>query len=135
MVVDDDNNRIAACEQHERLRIHRCVLVTPRWDGLTFKDSNFGRDTLKVTHFERGTLGAKTSTIKLTATGKRKDEFKAAVGQYWHRHQVMRAQQQQAADALVMAGAGAASAGTAAPVTMQTDDATGEASSVNRPPA
>ncbi|WP_420227020.1 M48 family metallopeptidase [Pigmentiphaga litoralis] len=110
------------------------------WDeikGLTFKDSNFGRDTLKVTHFEKGTLGAKTSTIKLTGLGKRKDEFKAAVGQYWHRHQVMRAQRQQAAETLAAAGAGAASGGTAAPVTVTADstggDVTGGATGDSRP--
>ncbi|RQO39810.1 peptidase M48 [Variovorax sp. KBW07] len=66
------------------------------WDevkGLTYKDSSFG-DTLIVTHHDKGLIGARTTKVKL-GLGKQKEHFKAAVGHYWQRHQVMRAQQQQ----------------------------------------
>lgn len=68
------------------------------WDevkGLTYKDSSFG-DTLIVTHPDKRKLGgARTTKVKLGGLGKQKEHFKAAVGHYWQRHQVMRAQQQQ----------------------------------------
>ncbi|SDY63584.1 Zn-dependent protease with chaperone function [Variovorax sp. YR266] len=66
------------------------------WDevkGLTYKDSSFG-DTLIVTHHDKGMLGARTTKVKLAGLGKQKENFKAAVGHYWQRHQIMRAQQQ-----------------------------------------
>ncbi len=68
------------------------------WDevkGLTYKDSSFG-DTLIVTHPDKRKLGgARTTKVKLGGLGKQKEHFKAAVGHYWQRHQIMRAQQQQ----------------------------------------
>ncbi len=69
---------------------------TIRWDevkGLTYKDSSFG-DTLIVTHHDKGMLGARTTKVKLAGLGKQKKNFKAAVGHYRQRHQIMRAQQQ-----------------------------------------
>jgi Zn-dependent protease with chaperone function len=60
--------------------------------GLTYKDGSFG-DALVVTHHEKGMLGAKSTTLKLRGIGKQKAALKEAVGQYWHRHQVMRANQ------------------------------------------
>lgn len=71
---------------------------TIAWDevkGLTYKDSSFG-DTLVVTHHDKGMLGARTTKVKLAGLGKQKENFKAAAGHYWQRHQIMRAQQQQA---------------------------------------
>lgn len=65
------------------------------WDevkGMTFNNSSFG-NTLTVTHFDKGMLGARTSTIKLKGLGKQEDHFKAVLGSYWQRHQIMRAQQ------------------------------------------
>ena len=67
------------------------------WDevkDLTYKDGSFG-DTLIVTHHDKGMLGARTTKIKLGGLGKQKENFKGAVGHYWQRHQVMRAQQKE----------------------------------------
>lgn len=60
--------------------------------GVQYHESSFG-DSLTVTLDEKGVLGAKTVKVKLGGLGKQKDDFNAAVGRYWHRHQVMRAQQ------------------------------------------
>ena len=65
------------------------------WDSvraLQYNASSFG-DSLTVTLNEKGLMGAKTSKVKLGGLGKQKDDFNASVGRYWHRHQVMRAQQ------------------------------------------
>jgi len=67
------------------------------WDevkSLTYKDGSFG-DTLIVTHHDKGMLGARTTKVKLAGLGKQKENFKAATGHYWQRHQIMRAQQKQ----------------------------------------
>ncbi len=71
--------------------------TTVFWDAvkaLEFKESSFG-NALVVTHPEKGLIGAKTSKIKLAGLKKEKDDFNAAVGHYWQRHQIMRAHQQQ----------------------------------------
>ena len=65
------------------------------WDevkGLSFNNSNFG-NALVVTHFDKGVLGSRTTKVKLSGLGKQEAGFKEAVSHYWHRHQVMRAQQ------------------------------------------
>lgn len=65
------------------------------WDSVKavqYNESSFG-DSLTVTLHEKGMLGAKTLKIKLAGLGKQKDAFNAVVGQYWHRHQVMRSAQ------------------------------------------
>lgn len=65
------------------------------WDSvkaLQYNESSFG-DSLTVTLHEKGVMGAKTVKVKLPGLGKQKDAFNATVGQYWHRHQVMRQQQ------------------------------------------
>ncbi|MFY3385259.1 M48 family metallopeptidase [Paracidovorax sp. MALMAid1276] len=72
--------------------------VTVGWDAvkaLEFKESSFG-NALIVSHPEKNAigLGAKTSKIKLPGLKKEKDYFNAVVGDYWQRHQIMRAQQQ-----------------------------------------
>lgn len=71
--------------------------VTVFWDAvksLQFNESSFG-NALIVTHPDKGMLGtAKTSKIKLGGLKKEKDQFNAAVGHYWQRHQIMRAHQQ-----------------------------------------
>ena len=69
------------------------------WDevsGLTFNDGNFGA-ALVVAHHDKGMLGARKTKIGLRGIGKQKDALNAVVGQYWQRHQIMRAQQQEAA--------------------------------------
>ncbi len=69
--------------------------TTVFWDAvkaLEFKESSFG-NALVVTHPEKGVIGAKTTKIKLPGLKKDKDAFNATVGAYWHRHQIMRAQQ------------------------------------------
>lgn len=72
--------------------------TTVFWDAvkaLEFKESSFG-NALVVTHPEKGMMGAKTTKIKLPGLKKDKDAFNAAVGIYWHRHQIMRAHQLEA---------------------------------------
>ncbi|WP_369656137.1 M48 family metallopeptidase [Variovorax sp. V213] len=71
------------------------------WDevkNLTYQDNTFG-DILVVTHHDKGMLGARTTKVKVGGIGKQKEDFKAAVGRYWQRHQIMRAQQQEEASA------------------------------------
>ncbi|WP_260590459.1 hypothetical protein [Variovorax sp. DXTD-1] len=65
------------------------------WDevkNLTFQDNAFA-DMLIVTHHDKGMLGARTTKVKVGGLGKQKDNFKGAVGRYWQRHQIMRAEQ------------------------------------------
>ena len=65
------------------------------WDevkDLTYQDNTFG-DMLVVTHHDTGMLGARTTQVKVGGIGKQKENFKAVVGRYWQRHQIMRAQQ------------------------------------------
>lgn len=69
------------------------------WDevkNLTYQDNTFG-DVLVVTHHDKGMLGARTTKVKVAGIGKQKEDFKAAVGRYWQRHQIMRSQQQEQA--------------------------------------
>lgn len=65
------------------------------WDSvkaLQYNESSFG-DSLTVTLHEKGGIGSKKIKVKLPGLGKQKDAFNAVVGQYWHRHQVMRQSQ------------------------------------------
>lgn len=55
------------------------------------KDNGFGGDVLKITHPEKGWLGAKTTSVKLPGISKEREKLKAVLGAYWQRHQVMRA--------------------------------------------
>ncbi|MES2584606.1 MAG: M48 family metallopeptidase [Pseudomonadota bacterium] len=62
------------------------------WDSvkaLQYNESSFG-DSLTLTLHEKGVIGSKTLKVKLPGLGKQKDAFNEVVGQYWHRHQVMR---------------------------------------------
>lgn len=70
------------------------------WDevkALAFNTSTFG-NSLTVTHFDKGLIGARTSTVKLKGLGKQEAHFKAVLGSYWQRHQIMRAQQKARAE-------------------------------------
>ncbi|MES2105337.1 MAG: M48 family metallopeptidase [Pseudomonadota bacterium] len=62
------------------------------WDSVskTKYEDGIGGDVLTIEHPERGFFGAKTTKIKLPGLGKQKENFKAAFGHYWQRHQVMR---------------------------------------------
>lgn len=67
------------------------------WDdvkGLSFDDSRFS-PSLVVTHHDKGIIGARKTTLKLRGLDKQTAAFKAVVGRYWQRHQIMRAQQQE----------------------------------------
>jgi Zn-dependent protease with chaperone function len=69
------------------------------WDevkGITFKSGSFGK-SLIVTHHDKALRGRRATTIKLRGIGKQERDFKAAVGRYWNRHQIMRAEQARAA--------------------------------------
>lgn len=79
---------------HEGMHTSADGGTTLPWDevkALTYKDGTFA--ALVVTHHDKKLLGARTTKIKLGGIGKQKDAFKGAVGHYWQRHQVMRAQQ------------------------------------------
>ena len=65
------------------------------WDevkALTMQDSAWS-PALVVTHHDKKLLVARSTKLKLRGIGKQKEAFKAAVGRYWQRHQVMRAEQ------------------------------------------
>ncbi len=65
------------------------------WDNvkdLKYEDATMGADKLTITHPEKGMLGDKTTKVSLSIDSKERDRLKATLGQYWHRHQVMRAQ-------------------------------------------
>ncbi|RYF50291.1 MAG: peptidase M48, partial [Comamonadaceae bacterium] len=65
------------------------------WDevkALAFSNGNFG-NALVVTHFDKGVVLPRTTKVKLRGLGKQETAFKEAISHYWHRHQVMRAQQ------------------------------------------
>ena len=68
---------------------------TIAWDevkALTLQDRRFA-PALIVTHPDKGLLGARKTTVKLNGIGKEIAALRSTVGRYWHRHQVMRAQQ------------------------------------------
>lgn len=73
---------------------HAEPLDWDRVESIAYDDATFGGDKLKLTHPERGWLGAKATKVSLAFTGKDRDAFKQTLGRYWHRHRVMRAQQQ-----------------------------------------
>lgn len=65
------------------------------WDkvkDLKYEDATVGADKLTIVHPEKGMLGDKTTKVSLSIDSKERDRVKAVLGQYWHRHQVMRAQ-------------------------------------------
>jgi Zn-dependent protease with chaperone function len=65
------------------------------WDyvkSVKYDDASLGADRLTIEHSERW-LGSGSSKIPLPFAGKDRDRFKQVFGRYWHRHQVMRAQQ------------------------------------------
>ena len=62
------------------------------WDevkALTFD----GSKSLVISHHDKGLLGARKTTIKLGGIGKQMAGFRGAIGAYWRRHQIMRAEQ------------------------------------------
>jgi len=64
------------------------------WDrvsNLKYVDG-IGGDVLQIVHPEKGLLGAKTTKVKLKGIRKERDRFKGALGHYWRRHQIMRAE-------------------------------------------
>lgn len=84
----------------KRIVINHAGLVLPgkeevlSWDSvnnLKYEDG-IGGDVLQIVHPEKGWLGAKTSKIKLPGIRKQRDGFKGAIGHYWQRHQIMRAE-------------------------------------------
>lgn len=64
------------------------------WDSVkSFEyEDGIGGDVLKIIHPEKGWLGAKTTKVKLPGISKQREQFKAVLGHYWGRHQVMRQQ-------------------------------------------
>ncbi|MDH6594304.1 Zn-dependent protease with chaperone function [Variovorax sp. TBS-050B] len=89
-----DGERIEV--SHEGLRTSAEGGSAVAWDevkNLSYQDNTFG-DFLTVTHHDKGMLGARTTKLKLKGIGKQKEDFKAVLGRYWQRHQIMRAQQQ-----------------------------------------
>lgn len=73
-------------------------LILPRevailsWDNVVnmqYEDA-FGSDFLRITHPQKGWLGAKTTKVKLPGIKKQRSQIKGALGHYWQRHQIMR---------------------------------------------
>jgi Zn-dependent protease with chaperone function len=65
------------------------------WDrvkNLRYDDALGGADKLTIEHPEKGLLGAKSTSIALKIRNAEREPIKQALGRYWHRHQVMRAQ-------------------------------------------
>ncbi len=65
------------------------------WDrvkNLKYDDAMAGADKLTIEHPEKGLIGAKTTKLSLSISSKERDAVKGALGHYWQRHQVMRAQ-------------------------------------------
>jgi Zn-dependent protease with chaperone function len=65
------------------------------WDkvkDLKYEDATIGGDKLTITHPEKAMIGDKTTKVSLSIASSERERLKATLGQYWHRHQVMRAQ-------------------------------------------
>lgn len=65
------------------------------WDkvaNMRYEDATVGADVLIIEHPEKGLIGKKTTKIKLAIPSRERDAVKQALGKYWQRHQVMRAQ-------------------------------------------
>jgi Zn-dependent protease with chaperone function len=63
------------------------------WDdvaGLTFKDETISGDRLIVHHPKKRMLSLNQTSLKIRGLGGDKERFKAVVGAYWQRHQIMR---------------------------------------------
>jgi Zn-dependent protease with chaperone function len=66
------------------------------WDrvkNLTYDDATIGADKLTIEHPEKGLIGSKTTKLSIPIASSDRDRLKATIGQYWHRHQVMRSQE------------------------------------------
>jgi Zn-dependent protease with chaperone function len=66
------------------------------WDrvkNITYADASIGADKLTVEHPEKGLIGSKTTKLSISIASSDRDRLKATIGQYWHRHQVMRSQE------------------------------------------
>jgi hypothetical protein len=62
------------------------------WEEISnveYEDGYLG-DVLKLTLTEKGTFGHKTNKVKLAGIKAQREQVKAALGQYWHRHKVAR---------------------------------------------
>ena len=62
------------------------------WEEISnveYEDGYLG-DVLKLTLTEKGTFGHKTNKVKLAGVKAQREQLKAALGQYWHRHKVAR---------------------------------------------
>lgn len=61
------------------------------WDSianLKYTDGFYG-DVLEIVHPETGWTGSRTTKVKLPGIGRDRTNFKAALGHYWQRHQIM----------------------------------------------
>jgi hypothetical protein len=68
-------------------------------DKLEYEDNSVGADQVTFTHPEGGWNGKKSTKIGLPIPSSERERVKEAMGRYWHRHQVMRAMQKDAATA------------------------------------
>ncbi|MEI7832563.1 MAG: M48 family metallopeptidase [bacterium] len=62
------------------------------WDrvyDLKYEDG-MGSDILTITFNEKAMVGLKTRKVKLPGIKKEREQFKAVLGKYWRRHQIMR---------------------------------------------
>jgi Zn-dependent protease with chaperone function len=66
-------------------------------DKLEYEDNSVGADQVTFGHPEGGWNGRKSTKFGLAIPAAERDRVKEAMGRYWHRHQVMRAIQKEAA--------------------------------------
>jgi hypothetical protein len=72
------------------------------WDKvakLEYEDNSVGADQVTFVHPDGCWNGKKSTKIGQSIPYSERDRVKQAMGRYWHRHQVMRAMQKQAATA------------------------------------
>lgn len=69
---------------------HYCPMMKSAGVTILKYEDGFGGDVLTLVHPEKNWLGAKTTKVKLPGIRKERERFKALLGQYWQRHQIMR---------------------------------------------
>lgn len=88
--------QVFALKGNESLTVAYDALLMPgetkstSWDAISnieYEDGMMG-DVLKLTLVEKGTFGNKTHKVTLKGIKPQREQVKAALGQYWHRHKV-----------------------------------------------
>jgi Zn-dependent protease with chaperone function len=97
-----------ALKKNDTFEVNHAGMVLPGdkgllpWDQvakLEYEDNSVGADQVTFTHPDGGWNGKKSTKIGLAIPASERARVKQAMGGYWHRHQVMRALQKEAATA------------------------------------